>query len=76
MTYPADQRYTIQCGRLYDPTTDSAHDTFPCEGFARWEVIGRDGLIHYACGSHINKVLSDIVGTRRVDLSVKDLRHV
>ena len=76
MTYPAEQKYTIPCGRLYDPGTDTANDLFPCDYWARWEIVGRDGLYHYACGSHINKVLSDLVQDRRRDLTVRDLRTI
>lgn len=68
-------RYTIDCGRLYDPSTDTNTTLYPCESWARWEVEGRDGLKHYACGSHINKVLADMVGSKRAQLVVKDMRE-
>jgi len=69
-----DNAFTIPCGRLYDPEHDMRDNLFPCTMWATWEFVGRDGLKRYACGQHINTVLHDIVGDKRVDLTVKELR--
>ncbi len=68
-------KYTIPCGRLYDPDTDTSNDVFPCDSWARWDIEARNGLHYYACGSHINTVLADMVGNRRAQLVVKDMRE-
>lgn len=73
---PPEKRWSVPCGRMYDPSVDDSFDLFPCESWARWEIVARDGLVHYACGSHINKVLSDLVQDRRADLAVRDLRTI
>lgn len=68
-------KYTIDCGRLYDPSTDKNTTLYPCESWARWEIERRDGLKYYACGSHINIVLSGLVGSKRAQLVIRDMRH-
>jgi hypothetical protein len=59
---------------LYDPKTDNSTDLWPCNSFARWVVVPRDGIQHYACGVHINTVLGELVTGKFTDLSLKDLR--
>ncbi len=68
-------KYTIECGRRYDPSTDTSNDLYPCDSWARWEIEPRDGLKYYACGAHINKVLADLVGNKRAQLAIKDMRE-
>jgi hypothetical protein len=61
------------CGRMYDPGTDEFESLLPCRSSARWQIVTRDGLVHWACGMHINTVLHDIVGDQFTDLAIKDL---
>lgn len=66
--------YTIPCGRLYDPSTDTTNDLYPCDNWARWDIVPSDGIHRYACASHINKVLGELVGKSMTDMTFKDMR--
>lgn len=70
----SELQWQIPCGRMYDPIVELTDDLFPCESWAHWELIGRDGLIRYACGSHLNQVMEELIGDTRADITVKDLR--
>lgn len=63
------------CGRMYDPSTDTTTFEYPCENPARWDIVPVDGIHRYACGIHINTVLSDLVSRRMADMTIKDLRE-
>jgi hypothetical protein len=67
--------FTDVCGRLYDPRTDSSTTDYPCDNPARWDIVPVDGIHRYACGWHINTVLSDLVSRQMTDVSIKDLRE-
>lgn len=63
------------CGRVYDPSTDTTSTTFTCERPSRWDIVPVDGIHRYACGLHINTVLSDLIGRQMTDMTIKDLRE-
>ncbi len=65
---------TTPCGRLYDPKTDNTTDLWPCNSFARWVIVPRDGVYRYACGLHVNTVLAELVDKKFTDLAIQDLR--
>lgn len=66
--------YTIACGRLYDPKTDTSTNFIACDNWARWNLVPSDGIHRYACASHLNQVLGELVGKQMMDLTVQDLR--
>lgn len=60
---------------MYDPSTDTTVLEYACDNQAKWDIVPVDGIHRYACGYHINTVLSDLVGNRMTDLTIKDLRE-